>query len=302
MNAKALLTGLAMSIAGPSAAIELPAGAQLQAQVSSPAERYPLPIAGWAEGVLPVRQTEGAVTWQAWRIAETAQTSLQLLQALRDQVVAAGYQPIFECQTQGCGGFDFRFATPVLPPPGMQVDLGDFHFLSAQMSGDGGSGALSLLVSRVGGAGFVQIITVAADDLPAAGAPMPAIAAQAGLASDLQAHGRAVLADLDFASGAMALAPGRYQSLGALAAYLAQDSARRVVLVGHTDARGDLATNITLSRARARAVQAALIAEYGVAQRQLAADGIGYLAPLAPNDTAAGRAANRRVEVVLTAP
>jgi len=72
-----------------------------------------------------------------------------------------------------------------------------------------------------------------------------------------------------------------------------------VVLVGHTDASGALAPNIALSRARAQAVRAALVA-LGAKADQIGAEGAGYLAPRATNLTPEGRAQNRRVEVMLT--
>lgn len=65
---------------------------------------------------------------------------------------------------------------------------------------------------------------------------------------------------------------------------------------GHTDGIGDAATNLRLSEARAKAVMAALVTE-GIAGERLAAVGLGSGQPVAPNDTEAGRALNRRIEI-----
>jgi OOP family OmpA-OmpF porin len=73
-----------------------------------------------------------------------------------------------------------------------------------------------------------------------------------------------------------------------------------VALVGHTDALGSLAGNTDLSRARAVSVRERLIAEYAVPAAQLTAEGVGYLAPRATNQTEDGRARNRRVEAIVT--
>lgn len=89
-------------------------------------------------------------------------------------------------------------------------------------------------------------------------------------------------------------------TLGALADYLKQNPARQVTLVGHTDAVGSLDANIALSKRRARSVMQYLTQELGVSASQVAAEGVGYLAPRASNLTDAGREANRRVEVTLT--
>nr|WP_282563323.1 OmpA family protein [Gymnodinialimonas phycosphaerae] len=118
----------------------------------------------------------------------------------------------------------------------------------------------------------------------------------------LTAFGAAPLEDLQFQTGAAELSGERYASLTALAAFLAEDPTRQVVLVGHTDALGSLSGNIALSRARALAVRQFLTEELGVVPTQVEAQGIGFLSPRAPNTTPEGREANRRVEVVLANP
>ena len=90
-----------------------------------------------------------------------------------------------------------------------------------------------------------------------------------------------------------------HHSLQALAAFLRADPARRVTLVGHTDTVGALDRNIALSKRRAASVLERLVSAHGVPRAQIAAEGMGYLAPIASNLTPEGREANRRVEVVL---
>ena len=122
------------------------------------------------------------------------------------------------------------------------------------------------------------------------------------LAERLTTGGAQVLADLVFASGAAALSQGAYGSLAELAAFLQANPQARVMLVGHTDASGALGANIALSRERARSVRQRLLTEFDIPARQVEAEGVGYLVPRAPNDTEAGRLANRRVEVMLLEP
>jgi len=115
----------------------------------------------------------------------------------------------------------------------------------------------------------------------------------------LEADGRVILSDLSFALGSATLADDDYTSLATLAAYLKEDPTLLVALVGHTDTAGSLEGNIALSRKRANAVKERLIARYGIPSRQMDAEGMGYLAPVANNLYEAGREANRRVEVII---
>lgn len=73
--------------------------------------------------------------------------------------------------------------------------------------------------------------------------------------------------------------------------------ALRLGIEGHTDNTSTPAHNQQLSEARARAVVAALTAQ-GIAANRLLAAGFGQSKPLADNATEAGRAKNRRVELV----
>ena len=300
----------ARDAAAQTAPLDLPPGATLEREVSEPLARYDLPTGPWRDGVLPTRAAEGAILRQAWRIEDSAAPLLAVLGPLRAQLVAQGYDILLDCETETCGGFDFRFATEVLSPPEMYVDLGGFFFLSAAT--DTGHAA-SLLVSRSTAAIFVQIVRVAP-----AGAPPPRTTTEAAplvtadpdlpafsgdLARDLEAMGRVALSDLTFETGSATLGPGPYASLVALAGYLRANPEARVALVGHTDAEGPLDGNIALSRRRAASVLERLVEVYAIPRRQLDAQGMGYLAPLASNLTPEGREANRRVEViVLSAP
>lgn len=314
---------LMMGLACPVAALELslPFSSQVTTRVVTEPDSHALATGPFANGSLPVRILEGQVERQVFRIPGQALTTLQIFAPLREQITSGGYELLFECHAASCGGFDFRFATEVLPAPDMYVDLTDFRFLSAAR---GENDHIGLLVSASSNAGFVQMIRVTSEpgadrlriarteeredgNAPPATSTNPS-SRQAGnsgtllplsLADNLSQHGHAILADLSFQTGSARLAEGDYPSLAQLADFLREDPARRVALVGHTDAVGALSGNIALSRQRAAAVRDRLVRTYGIPAAQLEAEGMGYLAPIAPNTTAEGREANRRVEAVL---
>lgn len=287
----------------------LPGNASLTGEVLRNPDSYMLPTAPFAEGALPVDEIEGRVLQRAWRIDQSGMTTLQMIRPLREQLEQAGYDITLDCGGQECGGFDFRFNTRVLAAPDMYVDLFDFRFLSARMQGTADS-AVSVMVSQSGGAGYIQIIQVTADG--SAGvpevevdieieepSPAPAPSDSAPVIKSLTEQGHVILKDLDFGTGSSALGKGPHASLEVLAEFLLANRSRRIALVGHTDRMGSLESNVALSRRRANSVLERLAVTHGVPRGQLEANGVGYLSPIAPNTTAEGREANRRVEAVL---
>ena len=79
---------------------------------------------------------------------------------------------------------------------------------------------------------------------------------------------------------------------------LSSNPSLKVYIVGHTDNQGQFAHNADLSQKRAEAVVQALTSTYHVAPARLTAKGIASLSPVASNRDDAGRALNRRVELV----
>jgi outer membrane protein OmpA-like peptidoglycan-associated protein len=278
--------------------LDFPGPATLSGERREALGSYALPTGPWSDGQLPTRTVEGPLLQTAWRVDLPGATSLELFDPLRTQIGAQGWRVVFECETDGCGGFDFRYSTEVLPEPDMHVDLGDFRFLSAERSGPTGPEALTLLVSRSARSGFVQVTQVggAAFTPPAATAVLPESAAldvDAALATRTYA-----LDDLVFDSGSARLDDGEFPSLMRLADWLKANRGARIVLVGHTDASGALAGNTALSRDRAASVRARLVEAFGIPAAQVEAEGVGYLVPRATNATEEGRAQNRRVEAM----
>jgi outer membrane protein OmpA-like peptidoglycan-associated protein len=72
----------------------------------------------------------------------------------------------------------------------------------------------------------------------------------------------------------------------------------KLKIVGHTDNQGTADYNLDLSQRRAASVVAALTRDYGIAADRLTSEGAGLTQPVASNDDEAGRAKNRRVELV----
>ena len=118
------------------------------------------------------------------------------------------------------------------------------------------------------------------------------------MATGLANEGRVALYALFFDTGKSDLKPESAPQLAEMARFLESHPAMRVLVVGHTDNQGALDANLDLSRRRAAAVVAALAREQDVLAARLTAQGIGMAAPVSTNTTDAGRAKNRRVELV----
>jgi outer membrane protein OmpA-like peptidoglycan-associated protein len=91
--------------------------------------------------------------------------------------------------------------------------------------------------------------------------------------------------------------PSANQELTALSVYLQLDP-RPTVVEGHTDNSGKPAFNMRLSQARAKDVMDFLVAQ-GVSADRITSVGFGETRPIADNKTKAGKALNRRVDVVM---
>jgi OOP family OmpA-OmpF porin len=286
-----------------------PEGAASTAHSDRPFDRYALPVGPYAPGAANGREIEGRVIWSGFRLDVPDVSTAEVMEGYRTRLAALGYQPIFDCATAACGGFDFRFAVQLLPPPAMLIDTADFAQLSASRTADDGAETfVSVLVSRLLGAVHVQTVVVAPGDpgLMITPAPEPDAAAQPvilaqdekSLLDRLTEVGHVPVQGLVFETGGAALSEGSAPALEILARFLSHNPKLAVVIVGHSDNQGSLDANIALSKRRAEAVRTALI-QRGVVAGSLEAHGVGYLAPVSTNATDAGRALNRRVELVL---
>ncbi len=104
-----------------------------------------------------------------------------------------------------------------------------------------------------------------------------------------------VLRNIFFETGSAQLLPASEVELGQLVALLREQPQLRIQINGHTDNVGDEASNQLLSERRAKAVYDYLVA-HGIAPARLRYRGFGESQPIQSNDTAEGRAQNRRTE------
>lgn len=120
------------------------------------------------------------------------------------------------------------------------------------------------------------------------------------LKTALQSNGKIALYGIYFDTGKAEIKADESKTqLDEMAKLLKSQPALKVYIVGHTDNQGNLDANQALSQQRAQAVVAALTRQYQIPGNRLASKGVASLAPVASNADDAGRAQNRRVELVL---
>ena len=114
----------------------------------------------------------------------------------------------------------------------------------------------------------------------------------------LIAEGKVSTNGILFDSGSANLQPQSMGIIRQISQVLLQEKSMRMNIIGHTDADGDEASNLSLSTRRAKAVKQALVDYYSIAADRLETEGKGESEPVGDNATVDGKAQNRRVEFV----
>jgi len=92
--------------------------------------------------------------------------------------------------------------------------------------------------------------------------------------------------------------PESFATLKDIAQVLSENPTIRISVIGHTDAYGDNAANLDLSKRRAAAVKAYLVKNFNADATRIETDGKGESEPVADNNTSVNKAKNRRVEFI----
>jgi outer membrane protein OmpA-like peptidoglycan-associated protein len=108
----------------------------------------------------------------------------------------------------------------------------------------------------------------------------------------------ATMADVLFDTGKYELRPVAREKLAKFSGIMLAYPGLNLTVEGHTDNTGSMDFNQKLSEQRANSVRQYLV-EQGISAQRISAQGLGQSQPRAPNDSAANRQLNRRVELVI---
>jgi outer membrane protein OmpA-like peptidoglycan-associated protein len=116
--------------------------------------------------------------------------------------------------------------------------------------------------------------------------------------SKLITEGKLVTYGITFDVNKADVKPESFGTLKSIADVLKENEPVKVKIIGHTDSDGDDAKNLELSQRRAQSVKNELVSKFGIDASRIETEGAGETTPVAPNDTPANKALNRRVEFV----
>lgn len=205
----------------------------------------------------------------------------------------AGFETVFECADDECGGTKLAYEVEQFPLPRMIIDPFNYRYLGAKLSSDDGE-TYAAIVFSVDNDDQVRVQVTVVETEEIAFKMVDAAAMQ----TDVFETGRVALYGIQFDTDEATIRPDSTPTLQQMATFLSANPTLDVVIVGHTDNQGEMAYNLGLSNRRADAVRNVLISDHGIAADRMSHAGAGFLAPVATNTTDAGRALNRRVEII----
>ena len=250
---------------------------------------------------------QGKITRTLYR-GPKERTTLEILHNYRSALESAGFEILYTCGDGECGKlFEWIFYHQMeqriltTKTSGSAFDMPqNLRYLAAKgMVGDR-TVHVSVLVAFDGGftklskqpVTLLEVIESEAMDTG-----LVTIDAEA-MAKGIDASGHVAIYGIYFESNSAELLTKSAPTLEEISKLLKDRPSLNLLVVGHTDNQGDYDYNMALSGRRANAVVRSLGDQYGIERTRLRAAGVGYLAPVAANDTEAGRQKNRRVELV----
>jgi outer membrane protein OmpA-like peptidoglycan-associated protein len=256
--------------------------------------------------------TKGKVTRIVYA-SPSGKTPGEVFANFRDSLQQSGFKLLYSCTTgtsseTACGGYPFAqdythemiqqqdSARASLIMSLLHSETSDVRYLLAELQRGGRRVDVGLMVAQNAGPtpGGVMLQVIESGQMPSGEVTVDSAAITHGLESE----GKFALYGLQFATDSADLRPDSDATLKQMSDVLHQQPGLKVFIVGHTDNSGSLEHNLALSQRRAQSVVKALTSRFGIAPNRLVAVGMASYSPVASNHSDAGKAKNRRVEMV----
>ena len=249
---------------------------------------------------------EGRITRILYRGPKDRST-LEILRNYQSALEEAGFEILYTCGSD-CGN---NFVHLLYGPTEMRIratknttsafDIPqDVRYLAAKLTSSERVVHVSLLVAFDNGFGALSKTPVTLLEIvesKSMDTGMVTVDAEA-IGKGIDADGHMAIYGINFDTDSAGIKPESAPALAEIAEFLQSRPDLKILVVGHTDNQGTFEYNVGLSSRRANSVARYLTETHGVDGGRMRAEGVGYLAPVATNDTPEGRAKNRRVELV----
>lgn len=261
-------------------------GSRIQVYSQVEFAEYPLALGVQKDSPANIQTIEGKVTKIGY-VNPEGRSALEIYRNYEQALRGAGFQSLWSCAGNDCGRPMYWQKLNGLSASG---SLREARTLVVRGKVGGQTVTIALAVNTVGTT--VHFVEAKAMDAGLV------TASAAEIAAGLDRDGHMSLYNIYFDTGLSLLKPESKAALEEIASLLRDRPALKLMVVGHTDSVGTLASNMKLSADRAAAVVKALTGTHGIGAERLSGHGAGPLAPVASNRTDDGRARNRRVDLV----
>lgn len=247
-------------------------------------------------------KAEGKLT-QIHYDSPAGRSSLEVFRNFQQRMATAGFQTLTSCDKEKCPPLNqlvrAAFDSNALGRVGFSVGFTEnprFATFRLQSSGKDVLASLFVAETRLANMGPLVLVRVLESKPMETGKIIVPTAQE--MTQSFAREGRIALYGIFFDTGLAVLKPESKPTLDQIGEALKLNPKLTLLVVGHTDNVGEFQANLALSQRRAAAVVEALVKQYAIAAARLQPAGAGMIAPAASNADEAGRAKNRRVELV----
>jgi outer membrane protein OmpA-like peptidoglycan-associated protein len=246
-------------------------------------------------------------------LAPPDQTSADVMNHYKAALQRLNYTPLFDCSGEAeCGaGVGNAYFDPAqrnkitgrqVPESAFSTEVGEPRVLTARLNTPGGQSQVFILAARqnnIADAKAGRRVAVFVEEVRSGQTQerLTLVPAEDMLRS-IRGQGKAVLYGVHFSFDTAEIMSESRPQLEEMAKLLKAEPKLKVFVVVHTDNQGRADDNVRLAQRRAEALARLLAQDFGVPAERMVPEGLGSLSPVASNSTEAGRAKNRRVELV----
>ncbi len=276
------------------------AGSELLQHRHSEFDEYRIPLGPLEDGEYGrLERVEGKVTWIGYRNPD-GRSALEIFRNYQQQLESEGFDEVWRCESADACGYWFADRLFDADPKKFlhAADTGadeGIRYVVAKRSGGGGTVYAQITVYDDGNDVWTRVRVIESEAMES---DRIEVVQADEMARRIAEQGSVALYGIYFDTDSANIRAESKATLEQIARLLRNDPDLRLLVVGHTDSRGGFDYNIDLSRRRAAAVIDALVEDHGIERARLRPWGVGFAAPAATNATEAGRAKNRRVELV----